>query len=266
MVADKKTRPQRHRSTRNDGEQFSLFLDFDGTLINLVDRFDNAAVPSGLPLLLVRTSHALGGRLALISGRRIADLDHLLHPYRGAAAGLHGLEWRSHAQDDTFPPQRLPAQVRAAVVAAAARYRARVEDKGAAIAVHTTGAANELEAIHAAINRLCSDAGGLWQCIQGRNVVELLPAGADKGIALQRLMTVRPFAGARPIAIGDDTTDLPMLIAAQRARGLPVCVGERISVLGATTLATPETVHSVLASIAQHAPRNINAMRALLAG
>src|ERR1700751_2843649 len=72
----------------------ALFLDVDGTLLEIAPGPVLVRVPDGLPSLIMRLSAAREGALALISGRPLAQLDQLFQPWRGAAAGLHGLERR----------------------------------------------------------------------------------------------------------------------------------------------------------------------------
>ena len=80
-------------TTPNNGA-VALFLDVDGTLLDLADRPDDVVTPPGLVATLVRTEHKLAGALALISGRPIAELDRLFEPLRFRASGVHGAEMR----------------------------------------------------------------------------------------------------------------------------------------------------------------------------
>src|SRR3954447_15501034 len=75
----------------------ALFLDFDGTLLEIAPRPQLVRVPDGLPALLTRLATERDGALAMISGRRIDDFDRYLHPWRGAASGVHGAERRDAA-------------------------------------------------------------------------------------------------------------------------------------------------------------------------
>src|ERR1700722_19728590 len=73
----------------------ALFLDFDGSLVEIAATPDRVKPDPTLPLLLKALSVRLGGALAVISGRPLADLAGLLHPFEGAAAGIHGVERRT---------------------------------------------------------------------------------------------------------------------------------------------------------------------------
>jgi trehalose 6-phosphate phosphatase len=75
-------------------DRTALFLDYDGTLVNIAATPDQAIADDALRELLSRLDRKLSGAVALVSGRRIADLDGFLAPLRLTVAGLHGLELR----------------------------------------------------------------------------------------------------------------------------------------------------------------------------
>ena len=72
----------------------ALFLDVDGTLLEIAPRPELVYVPPTLPMLLDSLAAERDGALALVSGRRLADIDRLFAPWQGAAAGVHGAERR----------------------------------------------------------------------------------------------------------------------------------------------------------------------------
>jgi trehalose 6-phosphate phosphatase len=203
----------------------ALFLDFDGTLVELADSPAAIRVPEGLRPLLERLSERLEGRLALVSGRSIADLDSHIGRCGIAVSGSHGLELRF--ADGSELPLAAPAGLAAAqaelAAYAAADPRLLVEEKPASVALHFRRAperAGEAEALAAAL----AERTGL--ALQpGKMVVELRPEGADKGDALRRLMTEPPFAGARPLFVGDDLTDEHAFAAAAELGGGGILVG-----------------------------------------
>jgi trehalose 6-phosphate phosphatase len=73
---------------------WALFLDFDGTLVEIAAQPDGVEVATELPDLLTRLHTALGGAVALVSGRGLDDIDKMLGTPGLAAAGQHGLERR----------------------------------------------------------------------------------------------------------------------------------------------------------------------------
>jgi trehalose 6-phosphate phosphatase len=203
----------------------ALFLDFDGTLIELADTPDSIRVPPALPDLLRDLERRLSGRLALVSGRALADLDRHVGLSGIAAAGSHGLELRlpGKAALAPDPPPKLAA-ARAAVAAYAdSRPGLLAEEKPAGIALHYRLAPDEGEAARAFAADVAGRTG--LDLLHGKMVAELRPPGTDKGGVLRALMAEPPFAGARPVFVGDDLTDEDAFRAAAALGGAGVLVG-----------------------------------------
>lgn len=225
--------------------RLSLFLDLDGTLIDLAEHPEAVTVPAQLSQILQQLDTRLGGALAMASGRNIDVLDRLLSPYRGSAIGVHGTERRLNAgavfQTLSTP---LPGALRQSIADIVARYPgAFIEDKGSAIAVHERGGdALMAIALTDALQALCVRFAPGWQCLSGRRVVEIKPAGIDKGKGIAWLMQQPPFAGAMPVALGDDITDLDMFAAVMDRGGLTLAVGGRIAGDGHLHLRSPAAV------------------------
>jgi trehalose 6-phosphate phosphatase len=203
----------------------ALFLDFDGTLVELAEAPDAIRVPGHLHPLLERLSDRLGGCVAIVSGRAIADLDRHLGALAIAVSGSHGLELR-------FADGRLHAPP-APDALAAARAEIRqfaerndgllVEEKPASIALHFRAAPEQEEAAGRLFDGLAARTGLTVQ--PGKMVLELRPAGADKGDALVQLMAEPAFAGKRPVFVGDDLTDEHAFAAAAEMGGAGILVG-----------------------------------------
>ncbi|MCY7387903.1 MAG: trehalose-phosphatase [Burkholderiales bacterium] len=209
----------------------SLFLDLDGTLIDIAGHPDTVSVPAILPQILQRLDQRLGGALAIASGRNISVLDQLLFPYQGAAIGVHGLEYRAQGGRIQLNPLVTSTVTLRHEVANIARHYsgAFIEDKGSAIAVHERGTEAAAVSLAEALNDLCARLASGWHCLPGRRVVEIKPIGVDKGTGLESAMRQPPFSGTRPVVIGDDITDLDMFAAATRLGGLTMAVGDRIT-------------------------------------
>ena len=218
---------------------WALFLDVDGCLLDFADHPDDVHVPDGLREALTSLRAALDGAVAFVSGRRIQQLDALFDPLRLPAAGLHGLEVRGHPQL-SFEPDAAPEELLLVQDAAKpvidAHPGARIEPKGAALALHwraAPAARSPLEAIAAAaLTRLPG-----YRLQHGNCVVELRPAQGDKGTAVEHLMGLAPFAGRLPVYAGDDLTDEDGFSAANRLGGLSIRVGDRQPSLATHTLA-----------------------------
>lgn len=203
----------------------ALFLDFDGTLVDLAETPEAIRVPPALVGLLGDLHGLLGGALAVVSGRQIDVLDRFLAPLRLPAAGEHGVQRRD--ADGRMQEQRAPDLTR---VLAAANELARVhegllvERKHAAIALHYR-LAPQLEAVcRDALARIIFDQPQ-FELMHGKFVFEVKPAGIHKGIAIAAFMQEAPFAGRTPVFAGDDTTDENGFAVVQPIGGIAIKVG-----------------------------------------
>ncbi|HEU4959102.1 MAG TPA: trehalose-phosphatase [Sphingomonas sp.] len=205
----------------------SLFLDFDGTLVELAERPEAVAVDAALAGLLDRLAERLDGRVVLVSGRSIQQLDGFLEE-AGAMLGFvgsHGAETRL-AGGAIVRPDR-PASLDAAARLFADAFRGRdgvvIEAKSLGVGLHyrlDPSAENEAHAIaeaFAAANDL--------EVQHGKMMVELRLPGHDKGSAIAALMDRAPFAGHPPVFLGDDLTDEPGFVAAAAHGGAGILVG-----------------------------------------
>ena len=203
----------------------ALFLDFDGTLVDLADSPDSIRVSPDLGPLLERLRRRLDGRLAIVSGRSLADLERHVPAAGIAFSGSHGLELR--LDGGTRLPLSVPIgldDVREQVVRFAARDPGLlVEEKPAGIALHFRRAPQLAAAAAAFMEGLAAERG--WSVQPGSMVVELRPHGATKGDALRAFMTEPKFAGARPVFVGDDFTDEHGFEAAAGLGGAGILVG-----------------------------------------
>jgi trehalose 6-phosphate phosphatase len=203
----------------------ALFLDFDGTLVELAEAPDAIAVPSGLRPLLDRLAERLDGRLAIVSGRALDDLQSHLGSSAAVLSGSHGAELRyadGRSVAVTAPPG-LDAAREAVRRFAGDSVGLLVEDKPAGVALHFRSAPEREREVGDFLGDLAGRTGLAVQ--HGKMVAELKPVGADKGAALRRLMAEPPFAGARPVFVGDDLTDEHAFEAAAALGGEGVLVG-----------------------------------------
>jgi trehalose 6-phosphate phosphatase len=187
----------------------ALFLDFDGTLVEIAPRPDAVVVPEHLPPLLLRLTEGLGGALAIVSGRALAALDQFL-PVPIPKAGDHGASLRP----DPFAPPVLPRfaavppEWRAAADALVARHPgALVEDKAHGFVIHYRLAPEAERAAHDLLAGFVAQDPRSFDLLEARMAWELRPRGASKGTAVHALMARAPFVGRLPIFIGDDVTD-----------------------------------------------------------
>ncbi len=208
---------------------WALFLDLDGTLLEIAATPDLVVVPPGLPGLLQQLHDRLDGALAIVSGRPLTTTDRLLTPFRASAAGEHGVSLRY----DDGTVEELPAGIavpetwRAALRAAAERWPGvRVEAKPHGVAIHYRLAPDRGNEVWRLVRALVPSDHPWFRLIPAREAVEIGPRTASKGQAVDRLMAHAPFAGRRPIFIGDDFTDESGIGAVTRLGGLGLRVGE----------------------------------------
>ncbi len=205
---------------------YALFLDFDGTLVELAQKPDDVDVGPELIQTLAALHRRLGGRLAIISGRPITQIDAMFWPLRLPAAGVHGMERRSADGAMHYAPAPSLAGAAAAALALASRYPGLlVEEKYGALALHY----RQLPALGALCKSTLAQevrqASGLT-LMEGKMVVEVKSAGVDKGTAIAAFLAEAPFAGHMPLFAGDDTTDEAGFAIVQRAGGAGVKVGQ----------------------------------------
>ena len=207
---------------------WALFLDVDGTLIEIAPTPREVTVEISILSTLTNLSDALGGALALVSGRPLKDLDRLFAPLRLPSAGLHGLE-RRNGDGEIFRPAEPPEGLMD-IFDGLCQFVGRspgtmVENKGLSLAVHFRAAPEREEAARRAVAELVAAAGAAFQVQEGKMVLEIRPAGADKGDAVDAFMAEPPFAGRRPVFIGDDVTDEDGFAAVNRLGGHSIRIG-----------------------------------------
>ncbi len=204
----------------------ALFLDLDGTLIDLAPTPDAVVVPDGLVASLNAVSARLGGALAIVTGRTIDTVDALLG-CRFAAAGEHGAALRlspgapiAHL-DLPRPPVAWIAQGEAAV---APYPGALLERKAAGFVLHYRRIPQAGPALEQAARGIVA-ADPRFSVMAAKMAWEIKPAGVNKGAAVRSLMAQPPFAGRRPVYVGDDVTDEAGIAACTALGGTGYRVG-----------------------------------------
>jgi trehalose 6-phosphate phosphatase len=236
----------------------ALFLDVDGTLLEIAATPQAVSVPDDLRERLRALFVASGGAVALVSGRAISDLDALFAPLTLPAAGLHGFEHRGASG----AYRRRPAPAAAALESARAAmlHLARphpglmVEDKRFALALHYRDAPGREQTVLEAMRRIAADADGQLELQRGKMVVELRPAGATKAEAVAAFLEEVPFGGRLPIFIGDDLTDESAFELVNRLGGLSAVVSATRPSAALARLADVTAVRGWLEQLQAHPP------------
>ena len=204
---------------------WALFLDIDGTLLDLAETPNAVIVPEGLLTALVHAAKALGGALALVSGRAVADIDALFHPLQLPAAGIHGFELRPKSgPPNRVAPLMTPEQRDRLITAAIGLHGVIVEDKAGAVAFHYRLSPDVREVLARRIEAILEDDLKDFDMRPGKMIWEVRRNGIDKGKAVEALMANPPFRGRVPVFVGDDETDLDGFAGARRLGGMALPV------------------------------------------
>lgn len=209
----------------------ALFLDIDGTLLELAPTPGGVRVDAGIAMLLPALARHLGGAVALITGRAMADADRLFPGLSLPIAGQHGLERRS--ADGSMHRHRPSLSGLARLRRDLTRFAARhdglfLEDKGVTLALHYRQAPRLASHVHRTLRAhmaaaVASESG--WRLQPGKGILEVKPDGRDKGTAILEYLRERPFARRLPVFVGDDHTDEYGFAAVTNAGGWSVKVG-----------------------------------------
>jgi len=208
--------------------EWAFFFDLDGTLIDFTDTPAAVRVGDELRLLLEGLFRDTGGAVALISGRAIADIDRLFPHTRMPVAGQHGAERRSSLGIVTLHPvaaqrfERVRLRMADAVNGKAGLL---LENKGLSLALHYRRAPRLAAYAHRLARSMLPIAGREF-CIQrGKYLVEMRPAGKDKGAAILDFLNEQPFQDRTAVFVGDDATDEFGFATVNRLGGHSIKVG-----------------------------------------
>jgi len=207
----------------------ALFLDLDGTLLEIAATPELVVVPPALPAVLAHLHHQLDGAVAIVSGRPIGQIDRLLTPFLASAAGEHGVSIRySDGTLEELPVGiAVPDSWREALNSAVERWPGvRVETKPHGVALHYRLAPERENEVWQLARALVAPDHPWFRLIPAREAVEIGLRAASKGHAVERFMGHAPFHGRRPIFIGDDFTDEAGMSMARRFGGLGLRVAE----------------------------------------
>jgi trehalose 6-phosphate phosphatase len=234
--------------------QASLFLDFDGTLVDIAERPDAVEATPRLRALIVALAHRLEGRVAIVSGRPAHEILHYLHGEDSvpafALAGSHGVElmWSDGRRETPPPPEGRDTMLAELHAFANHHPGVAIEEKPFGAAIHYRQAPDAGPAVDAMAEALAERLGFGVQ--RGKMVCELRGAGADKGDAVARFLSEPPMRGSRPVFVGDDLTDEAGFAAAAAQGGAGVLVGTPRATAASHRLADVAAVHAWLSDIA----------------
>lgn len=228
-----------------DCARHAVFLDFDGTLVEIAPRPDAILVPTDLPARLAALSDACAGALAVVSGRSLPELAGYLPGFAGLMVGSHGAEARGMAPPLGDSPSGL-AMLQNDLAAFAASKGLLYEEKTHGGALHYRQRPEAADEVAAFAADLAAQTPG-FAVQPAKMAMELRPAGVSKDRALSALWALPVFAGRIPVFLGDDTTDEPALDWAGTQGGFGIKIGTGDSCAG-YRLPGPEAVRDWLAA------------------
>ncbi len=242
------------RRASEAGDRIALFLDVDGTLLDIAERPERVTVPAGLVKSVAAASTRTDGALALVSGRPIAELDRLFAPLELRAAGVHGAELRLQPGVDPTPAigaDVLPSGLSSELKTIAGEFPGTfIENKHYSYAVHYRQAPAVGDALRARLTRLVErqPQSGITM-LEAHCAFELKSRRFDKGRAVEAFLATPAFMGRTPIFIGDDDTDEAGFAAVNARGGRAYSVGSRRPGVFAT-FESPSAVRGWLAAFA----------------
>ncbi|MFK7964697.1 MAG: trehalose-phosphatase [Burkholderiaceae bacterium] len=244
----------------------ALFLDVDGTLIDIAATPDAVHVPDALPALIAGLAHHLEGAIALVSGRTIAELDQLFAPIRLACAGGHGAQLRFETDgaiaDTPLRHELAPALVEGVAELARLDDRLLFEDKQTSIALHYRAAPDMTDKLRRLVDDLvaATTAPGdvAPDLIAGKMIYEIKAAGFDKGKAVSQFIDRDAFSSRPPIMIGDDTTDEKAFAQVRALGGIALGVGDRAMDVDAVFQHPADVRHALSQVLAVALNRTLN--------
>jgi trehalose 6-phosphate phosphatase len=232
----------------------ALYLDIDGTILDLAPSPDAVEVPVWMVPLLRRLSRKLDGAVAFVSGRTIAAIDHLFRPLTFPAVGVHGGEIRA-LNGEIMVDDQLTAELQAAeplLREAIARIRGvQLENKRSVIALHYRSVPERGREVLKVAELVAGGLGGQFSVLMGKCVVEIRPRHLTKGSAISRLMERAPFLERTPIFAGDDSTDEDAFEVVNRLGGISLRVGEEAPTAAKYRLASPDELRRWLLDVAE---------------
>jgi trehalose 6-phosphate phosphatase len=215
-----------------DTDQVAILLDIDGTLLDIAPTPHDVRVPPTLRRTLTKLHARTGGALALVSGRSLRDIDLIFSPLQLTAVGGHGAEIRllPEGSSKRQPSVLLDKKLRRRFAdIAGSGDGIIVEDKGYSLALHYRLAPEKQRAVEDAVAAICADLPTAFlEVLPGKSVLEIKKVGFNKGTAIQYLMSQPPFAGRRPIFVGDDTTDETAFAIVPEFDGIAISVGRMV--------------------------------------
>ena len=202
-------------------QEYCLFLDIDGTLADFTMNPKDSVIPDSTSILLQKIqSH--GVKIAVVTGRSLAEARQMLSPLTLPIAATHGLGIAFDDSSDNNETNVVSvdtmelAVIKQAIIQSCIPFDDfTVENKPYSVALHfrqNPALADEAYAIMAETLKTHNN----WSLKSGKYVWEVVPKGVNKGSAILALLKkMQSNKSVFPIFIGDDITDEAGFVAVQ---------------------------------------------------
>lgn len=211
-----------------DTDNLALFLDVDGTLLEIRDDPADVCADGELIDLLEQCLDRLDGAMALISGRSAKEIDRIFAPAVFPVAGAHGSERRGHDGKVSNAVDRPPSrEALAPLETLVARHTGLLlEHKHGGVSLHYRRVPALETECRRAVEEVLAELGDSFRLIAGKMVFEIAPRAHDKGAAIRAFLEESPFAGRVPVFVGDDVTDEDGFRAVNKLGGVSIRIGD----------------------------------------
>ena len=237
---------------------FALFLDLDGTLLDIAASPESVLVPKHLVEVLAALRQQLDGAVAILSGRSLRTIDRLLHPLLISEGAEHGAVLRLPDGDvaEAGENTTVPLHWRQMIHREAENWPGiLVEEKSHGVALHYRANPSFSVPVTALLEQLV-ESDPNFEILPALMARELRHRSIHKGAALRRLMKSEPFKGRLPLFIGDDVTDEDAIAAAEQMGGIGLRVADAFAGEPARVRAWLAELASFTGRTAQHATRS----------
>jgi trehalose 6-phosphate phosphatase len=207
-----------------DASQSALFLDFDGTLVDIAATPQLIVVPEDLPQLIEELQQVFEGRLCIVSGRPLNDIHRYLKTTEidvlaehGAVQSLLGSApnqlhvWPTSWNEHLLTLDRcIPNLV--------------IETKTTSVALHYRQQPELEPEVMRLAEVLRNHAPNEYMIVNSNMTTEIRRSGVDKGTAIDAAMKNPRYRDRKPIFIADDVTDMPGFEVVCEMSGLAINV------------------------------------------
>ena len=218
----------------DESEALNIASDYDGTLIPIAEHPDQVNMAERTRGVLHRLSTLPDVRMAVLSGRRLDDLEQEFnggHVFLAGAGGLESRDENGRRQVHLPADSAMPETLRQSLEIWCQRFPGSwVEDKRFSYALHYRAVPLPLQpAFGAGVRRRARPFRDQVQLVHGKRVFEIMPAVPwEKSAALKLWLDGRDSTGTL-FFFGDDTNDEPVHRLVRERGGVAVAIGRMVS-------------------------------------